>query len=124
MSESSAVDATQQPAPEGPPPRLLIVDDIFDNRAILGRRFQRRGYEVVEADSGVRALELVAEQSFDVVLLDWMMPDLEGIEVLQRIREHHSATVLPVIMVTAKSQSEDIVEALGRGANDYITKPV
>ncbi len=105
-------------------PRILIVDDISDNRAVLARRFQRRNFEVVEADGGLRALEILERQSFDVVLLDVMMPDMGGLEVLQRIREKASASHLPVIMVTAKSQSEDIAGALAFGANDYVTKPV
>jgi signal transduction histidine kinase len=100
------------------------VDDVFDNRAVLGRRFERRGYQVIEADCGERALALLAAEPFDVVLLDVMMPDLDGREVLRRIRTVHSAVALPVIMVTAKTQSEDVVEALNLGANDYITKPV
>jgi diguanylate cyclase (GGDEF)-like protein len=104
--------------------RLLIVDDLADNRAILTRRFQRRGFEIVEADSGPEALRLVEEQSFDCVLLDVMMPEMSGTEVLQEIRVKFSASLLPIIMVTAKSQSEDIVEALKFGANDYVTKPV
>lgn len=105
-------------------PRLLIVDDISDNRAILLRRFQRHGFEVVEADSGQKALELIDSQEFDLVLLDVMMPGIDGIETLKRIRSQKSASALPVIMVTAKSESENIVESLGLGANDYITKPV
>lgn len=105
-------------------PRLLIVDDIADNRAILLRRFQRHGFEVVEADSGQKALELIDSQEFDLVLLDVMMPGIDGIETLKRIRSQKSASALPVIMVTAKSESENIVESLGLGANDYITKPV
>ena len=113
-----------QDGPEGVKPRLLIVDDVFDNRAVLRRRFERRGYEVLEADCGERALELIAGEPFDVVLLDVMMPDLDGREVLRRIRFTHNSAALPVIMVTAKSQSEDVVEALTLGANDYITKPV
>ena len=116
--------ASQQPGGDEPRPRILIVDDIFDNRAILGRRFERRGFEVSEAESGAKALEMIAAQNFDVVLLDWMMPDLDGIEVLRRIRAERSAVELPVIMVTAKSQNEDVVEALTQGANDYMTKPV
>ena len=106
------------------PPRLLIVDDISDNRVILQRRFQRQGFEVVEADSGLKALELIDSQEFDLVLLDVMMPGIDGIETLKRIRSQRSASVLPVIMVTAKSESENVVEALGLGANDYVTKPV
>jgi DNA-binding response OmpR family regulator len=104
--------------------KLLIVDDLADNRAILSRRFQRRGFEIVEADCGREALRLIGEQDFDVVLLDIMMPDLDGTQVLREIRKEHVASVLPVIMVTAKSQSEDVVEALKLGANDYVTKPV
>jgi signal transduction histidine kinase len=104
--------------------RILIVDDVPDNRAILLRRFQRRGFEIAEADSGHGALEAIDQQSFDVVLLDVMMPDMNGLEVLRRIRERHSQVDLPVIMVTGKTDSEDIVEALTAGANDYITKPV
>jgi len=104
--------------------RILIVDDIADNRAILGRRFQRRGYEIAEADSGSGALALIETERFDVVLLDVMMPDMNGVEVLRRIRERHSDLELPVIMVTGKTESRDIVQALTEGANDYITKPV
>ena len=105
-------------------PRLLIVDDISDNRAVLTRRFQRRGFDVVEADSGFAAIELIGSESFDLVLLDVMMPGIDGIETLKRIRDQKSASALPVIMVTAKSESDNIVEALELGANDYVTKPV
>jgi diguanylate cyclase (GGDEF)-like protein len=112
------------PEEETAKPRLLIVDDIADNRAILARRFERKGYAITEADGGRRALDLIAQGSFDLVLLDVMMPEMDGLEVLRRIREEHSSVALPVIMVTAKSQSEDVVEALQLGANDYVTKPV
>ncbi len=105
-------------------PRLLIVDDIGDNRNILMRRFERRGFDVVEAESGLAAIELVEREPFDLVLLDVMMPGIDGIETLKRIRSRKSASALPVIMVTAKSESANIVEALELGANDYVTKPV
>ena len=108
----------------GRTPRLLIVDDLGINRELLARRFEARGYRVTEADGGARALQLIAEQPFDLVLLDVMMPDVDGRDVLRRIREERSASVLPVIMVTARSESADVVEALELGANDYITKPV
>jgi diguanylate cyclase (GGDEF)-like protein len=117
-----ALDVAEKNA--NPNPRLLIVDDISDNRAILTRRFQRRGFEVVEADSGFAALELINRESFDLVLLDVMMPGIDGIETLKRIRSQQSASALPVIMVTAKSESNNIVDALELGANDYVTKPV
>lgn len=109
---------------EEPPARILIVDDVADNRAILGRRFQRRGFEVGEAESGAAALEAIDASPFDLVLLDVMMPEMNGLETLRRVRERFSALELPVIMVTGKSDSHDIVEALSLGANDYITKPV
>ena len=105
-------------------PRILIVDDVSDNRVFLQRRFQRQGFEVVEADGGLKALELIDSQEFDLVLLDVMMPGIDGIETLKRIRSQKSASALPVIMVTAKTESENVVEALGLGANDYVTKPV
>ncbi len=104
--------------------RLLIVDDISDNREILSRRFQRRGFDVVEVDSGLKALEMLDREQFDLVLLDVMMPEVDGLEVLRRIRTRKSRSELPVIMVTAKSESDNIVDALALGANDYVTKPV
>jgi diguanylate cyclase (GGDEF)-like protein len=105
-------------------PSLLIVDDISDNRNILMRRFERRGFDVTEADSGFAAIDLIEKGAFDLVLLDVMMPGIDGLETLRRIRSRKSAAALPVIMVTAKSESGNIVEALEQGANDYVTKPV
>ena len=105
-------------------PRVLIVDDVADNREILSRRLVRRNFEVVEAVGGVDALARIAESGFDIVLLDIMMPDLSGNEVLERVRADPAHADLPIIMVTAKSQSDDVVSSLALGANDYITKPV
>src|SRR5215212_5970237 len=124
LAVSPSGDAAQLDEEQRAKPRLLIVDDIADNRTVLARRFERRGFEISEADRGQRALDLIAQENFDLVLLDVMMPEMDGIEVLKRIREHHSSVALPVIMVTAKSQSEDVVQALQLGANDYVTKPV
>ena len=104
--------------------RLLIVDDVLENREILKRRLERHGFHATVAGGGLEALDLIEHEAFDLVLLDMMMPDIGGLEVLARIRSKYSPGVLPVIMVTAKSQSEDVVDALNRGANDYITKPV
>ncbi|MEO8115471.1 MAG: response regulator, partial [Phenylobacterium sp.] len=77
-------------AGDEPSPRILIVDDVSDNRAILRRRFERRGFTIAEAESGKAALEAVGAEPFDVVLLDVMMPDMDGLEVLRQIREQHS----------------------------------
>ena len=118
-----SLDEKQSPANVGKE-RLLIVDDVRENREILRRRFERKGFSTTEAAGGIEALDLIERETFDLVLLDMMMPDVDGLQVLARIRAKYSQGVLPVIMVTAKSQSEDIVEALNCGANDYITKPV
>ncbi|MDF3812983.1 MULTISPECIES: EAL domain-containing protein [Rhodopseudomonas] len=102
----------------------MVVDDIEDNRTILTRRFERRGFRVAEAVSGLEALAMIESEPFDLVLLDVMMPGIDGFETLRRIRQTKSLSALPVIMVTAKSESQNIVDALDFGANDYITKPV
>jgi DNA-binding response OmpR family regulator len=104
--------------------RLLVVDDNEDNRDMLARRLRRRGYEVETADSGAAALESIETTPFDAVLLDVMMPRISGLEVLAKVRTRFSKSELPVLMATARSDSEDVVEALRLGANDYVTKPV
>jgi two-component system sensor histidine kinase/response regulator len=104
--------------------RLLVVDDNDLNREMLSRRLQRRGFEVVMAADGYQAMEQVENENFDLVLLDIMMPGISGLEVLENLRKRHTAAELPVIMATAKTQSEDIVSALNLGANDYVTKPI
>jgi diguanylate cyclase (GGDEF)-like protein len=104
--------------------KLLIVDDLAANRDILTRRFAGRGFDVVEVDSGRRALEAIAAQRFDLVLLDVMMPDLDGFEVLRQIRLQHSPQALPVIMVTGRTESVEVVKAFALGANDYLAKPM
>jgi adenylate cyclase len=103
---------------------LLVVDDDEMNRDMLGRRLERRGYTVARAADGQRALAMLDTQTFDVVLLDIMMPGISGLEVLRILRERHAMADLPVIMATARDQSGDVVEALRLGANDYVTKPL
>ena len=103
---------------------LLVVDDEALNLDMLSRRLERSGYSVQVASSGREALKLISENSFDLVLLDQMMPGMSGAEVLHTLRSELSTEVLPVIMVTAMAGSDRIIEALENGANDYITKPV
>jgi diguanylate cyclase (GGDEF)-like protein/PAS domain S-box-containing protein len=103
---------------------LLLVDDNEANRDMLSRRLQRHGFDVVTAVDGNHALELVDAREFALVLLDIEMPRLSGLDVLRVIRQRRSASELPIIMVTARQESADIVEALNAGANDYVTKPV
>jgi len=104
--------------------RLLVVDDSEMNRDILARRLGKEGHGIVTAASGRQALDRIKEQEFDVVLLDIEMPEMSGLEVLQQIRQRYSQIELPVVMVTSRSDSDDIVRALDLGANDYITKPI
>ncbi len=103
---------------------LLVVDDNEGNRDMLSRRLGKSGFNVEAVSSGREALERVAQGELDLVLLDVMMPGMSGLEVLKVLRERHSTTELPIIMATANSKSEDIVEALELGANDYVTKPI
>jgi phosphoserine phosphatase RsbU/P len=107
-----------------PPATLLIVDDEDLNRDSIARLLQRHDYEVVAAKSGREAIELLGGRRFDLVLLDIMMPGMNGLEVLKFLRRVDSLIDLPIIMVTAKGESEDIVEALELGANDHVTKPL
>lgn len=106
------------------PDRLLVVDDDAYNRDMLSRRLERRGYEVTVAADGNEALALIEGQTFDLVLLDNMMPGISGLDLLRLLRATYNPTELPVIMVTAQSESENIVQALKAGANDYVVKPV
>jgi class 3 adenylate cyclase/CheY-like chemotaxis protein len=135
---TAAAPATAPRTPVAPPPttlppaatatpggaRLLVVDDNEMNRDMLSRRLRKQGYEVATAEDGYRALDVIAAEPFDLVLLDIMMPGISGLEVLEKLREQHSVADLPIIMATAKDQSEDTVQALGLGANDYVTKPI
>ena len=103
---------------------LLVVDDNEMNRDMLSRRLSRRGHTVKTAEDGHIALDLIDQNSFDVILLDIMMPGISGIEVLKTLRQSYSHADLPIIMATAKSENEDVIEALKLGANDYVTKPL
>jgi len=104
--------------------RLLVVDDNALNRDMLSRRLRRRGYDVEVAEDGEQALSIIERTRIDLVLLDWMMPGLSGIDVLERLRADHTPVELPVIMATAKTEADDVVEALKAQANDYVTKPL
>jgi diguanylate cyclase (GGDEF)-like protein/PAS domain S-box-containing protein len=103
---------------------LLIVGDHEASRDVLSRRLAERGYAVTVAADGLEALALAAEHAFDLVLLDVEMRELSGLDILRRLRAEHSRTDLPIIMVTARTQGADIVEAFELGANDYVTRPI
>jgi diguanylate cyclase (GGDEF)-like protein/PAS domain S-box-containing protein len=104
--------------------RVLIVDDNEMNRDMLARRLERKGYQVSMAASAHELMERIKTDGIDLVLLDIEMPEISGLDALQRLRGLYTPIELPVIMVTARNQSEDIVKALSMGANDYLTKPI
>jgi DNA-binding response OmpR family regulator len=102
------------------PARILLVDDEQSVQALLSYPLRKEGYDVVQATDGRQALERFEEQPFDLVVLDLMLPKIDGLEVCRRLRTHSS---VPIIMLTAKSEEIDKVVGLELGADDYITKP-
>ncbi|MCX7012682.1 MAG: response regulator, partial [Candidatus Sumerlaeota bacterium] len=104
--------------------RILIVDDDPNNLDVLDQELRDAGYETRLSAGGKDGLAAVREGGMDLVLLDIMMPEVSGVETLCRLREEYSMADLPVIMVTAKDQSQDVVESLSLGANDYVSKPI
>ena len=103
---------------------LLVVDDDEMNCIMLSRILTKKDYNVTTTESGKKALDLIEENNFDLILLDIVMPGINGIELLKIIRQKYSMIKLPIIMVTAKDEVDDIIECLELGANDYIGKPI
>src|SRR5215467_9918331 len=106
------------------PDRLLIVDDNELNRDMLARRLAKKGYIVSIAENACDLEQRVRQDKIDLILLDIEMPQISGVEALTSLRKSYSPIQLPIIMVTARNHSEDIVKALELGANDYVTKPI
>ncbi|MDH3582974.1 MAG: SpoIIE family protein phosphatase [Phycisphaerae bacterium] len=102
--------------------RILVVDDDAFQRQILKRRLEGYGFEVAQADGGAAGIAQIEADRFDVVLLDLMMPEVDGLDVLKHVRKERATTQLPIVMLTAKEGSSDIVQALNVGANDYVGK--
>jgi signal transduction histidine kinase len=103
--------------------RLLVVDDDQANRDVLSRRLKRQGYTVVTAESGFLALKMMRESSFDLVLLDILMPEMDGFEVLKVLKADEKLQHIPVIMISATSEAESAVRCIQMGAEDFLTKP-
>lgn len=103
--------------------KVLVVDDEPINRRVLENHLTVAGYTVVEAGSGNEALSLLKTESFSMILLDVMMPNLSGYEVCEIIRKEYSASELPIVLLTAKNRVSDLVAGFNVGANDYLTKP-
>jgi DNA-binding response OmpR family regulator len=100
--------------------RILLVEDAKDLAQVVTRELEAEGYEVVQASEGVTALEQFARHQPDLLILDWMLPGLDGLEVLRRVRR---TSAVPVLMLTARGEEMDRVIGLEVGADDYLTKP-
>ncbi|MEP6672120.1 MAG: adenylate/guanylate cyclase domain-containing protein [Chthoniobacter sp.] len=120
LPASSASTATEEPPAAG---TLLVVDDNVQSRNHLGRELQRQGYRVVHAGSGPSAMERLRADTFDLVILDVIMPGMSGYEMLQWLKADPKLQDTPVIMISAMSEIEHVVRCLVIGADDYITKP-
>ena len=120
MTNSPYANANVEPARA----RVLVVDDERINREIVSRLLKRNGYDVFCASNGREACEIVGQHEFDLILLDVVMPEMDGFECLRVLRTKRSATELPVIMVTAEADRNTIVNAFRSGANDFVTKPI
>lgn len=106
-----------------PASTILVVDDNDMNRDVLTRRLVKDGYEVESVENGKQALEILQNQLFDIVLLDIMMPEMNGYEVLQRMKEDNALRSIPVIMISAIDELDSVVKCIELGAEDYLTKP-
>jgi two-component system, cell cycle response regulator len=106
------------------PGRILVVDDNQDNIEIIATRLRFRGYEILEASDGEQALRLVRDEAPDLILLDVMLPDIDGYEISRRIKGSDDLPFIPIILVTARDSTQDKVAGLDAGADDYLTKPI
>ncbi|KAF0171268.1 MAG: two-component system OmpR family phosphate regulon response regulator PhoB [Rhodobacteraceae bacterium] len=106
-----------------PRPLVLLVEDEPAQRAVLSYNLEAEGFEVQTADNGEDALALISETPPDLILLDWMMPHVSGIEVCRRLKARPETRSIPVIMLSARSEEVDKVRGLETGADDYVIKP-
>ena len=104
-------------------PCILVVEDEPAQREMLAYNLEAEGYLVIHADNGEDAMMLVGEEMPDVIVLDWMMPQLSGIEVCRRLKSKSTTRGIPVIMLSARSEDVDRVRGLETGADDYVVKP-
>lgn len=121
---SQTPNATPRLNSAPPANRILVVDDEFINRELLARLLNRNGYVATQASGAEEALDWISRETFDLVLLDVVMPSMSGLECLKLIRQKFSVSDLPVIMVTGEQDRERVLEAFRSGANDYINKPI
>ncbi len=110
-------------APGAAKPTILVVEDEAPLLSLLRYNLEKQGFRVEEATDGQEALLAIAEAKPDLVLLDWMLPGLSGLEVCRQLRRRPATRDLPIIMLTARTEQQDSVRALDTGADDYVTKP-
>ncbi|HRQ61239.1 MAG TPA: response regulator, partial [Alphaproteobacteria bacterium] len=104
--------------------RILVVDDILPNVKLLEAKLSSEYYEVVTATNGLDALAKIESENPDIVLLDVMMPGMDGFEVCTRIKQNPKVAHIPVVMVTALTDTQDKVRGLEAGADDFLSKPI
>jgi DNA-binding response OmpR family regulator len=102
---------------------ILVVDDNEMNRDMLSRRLQRQGYTTDVAENGERALEMIQQSRYDLVLLDVMMPKINGYEVLEQVKQDEALRHIPIIMISAVDDLDSVVKCIELGAEDYLFKP-
>ncbi len=103
---------------------VLLVEDAHPIREMLRFALERENYRIVEADCADKARELLSKERVDLAIVDWMMPGESGVELVRKLRNNEVYANLPILMLTARVDEEDIVKGLGAGADDYLTKPV
>jgi two-component system, sensor histidine kinase and response regulator len=120
---SSRETFVADPKPDVAPGTLLVVDDQAMNRDVLSRRLERQGHTVVTANNGKDALAIMRETAFDLVLLDIMMPDMDGYEVLRHVKSDALLRHIPIVMISAIDEMQSVVRCIAAGAEDYLAKP-
>jgi two-component system, cell cycle response regulator len=105
-------------------PQIMVVDDDPDTVSILARHLQREGFAAIEALSGVDCLRLVREGRIDVILLDLMMPEMDGFQVCRALKENPETAEIPIIMITARDDLDARAEGMRLGVSDFLAKPV
>jgi CheY-like chemotaxis protein len=104
--------------------KILIVDDDLETVRLIGMTLQRQGYKILAAENGIKAIEIAKNESPDLIILDIMMPDLDGFEVARKLRKDKTTLDIPILMFTAKGMVEDKISGYDAGADDYLTKPI
>ena len=105
-------------------PQIMVVDDDHDTVAILARHLQREGFVAIEANSGAQCLKLVHENEVDVILLDLMMPEMDGFQVVRALKNSPVTADIPIIMITARDDLDGRAEGMRLGVSDFLAKPV